>query len=228
MDRRSYSITYHIKDALVLLFYKLFSFAPLSKRIRIEHFKRNTVAWNNYRARFSNDKYIEHQPALTDFAYGKRHNADYNSCEVIAVYNALVSMGIGCNFPELIKNFEKRGITCFGAFGTSPFSLMRYLKAEGFNIKYYNYQKWLRICTDNSGLYFEFEEGFDSFILMSYNNARSIRDMIHTMCITKEDDHYKLHNDYEGAKCYKTLKAAVDGYMGGRSRMILIIGIRKK
>lgn len=227
MDKKELKITYSIKDAFVLLFYRMFSVAPLSKKVRGEHLERNIKAWNNYKTHFSKDKYIEHQPALTDFAYGRKHNADYNSCEVIAVYNALKALGVGCDFPDLIDSFERKGITCFGSFGTSPFSLIKYLRNMGCNIVFYNYKKWKQVCSENSS-YSEFVDGHEAFIFMSYNNAHSLRDMIHTMCITKEDGHYRIHNDYEGAKCYPTLVEAVDGYRGGESRMILIMGIKKE
>lgn len=225
MDKKNHKITYFIKDFIVLLFYRLFSVMPLSDKERREHLERNIKVWNNYKTHFSNDKYIEHQSALTDFAYGRKHNADYNSCEIIAVYNTLKALGTECDFPDLITYFEQRGITCLGAFGTSPFSLIKYLRTLGCNIIYYNYKKWLQICSEKR-LYHEFTDNHKVFIFMTYNNANSIRDMIHTMCVTKEDGYYKIHNDYEGSKDYPTLLEAVEGYRDGKSRMILIMGIK--
>ena len=229
MDRQRYSITYNIKDLLVLLFYRMFSFIPVAKRIRDEHNNRNIPAWNKSRLRFPHDKSIEHQPALSDFAYGIKYNADYNSCEVIALYNALISMGLQCDFPDLIENFERKGITCFGAFGTSPYALIKYIKDLGFSTESYSYKKWQHICSSSTenALYNNFVNYYDAFIYMSYNNAHKIRDMIHTMCVTKEGEHFQTHNDYEGAKCYATLKDAIIEYKGRCSRMILIIGIKK-
>ncbi|MBR1599093.1 MAG: hypothetical protein IJ661_09310 [Lachnospiraceae bacterium] len=245
MDKHAFTITYYIKNALVLLFYRVFSLIPVSRRIREEHLKRNNIAWESYKTRFSKDIYIEHQPALSEFSYGSRYGADYNSCEVVALYNALVAMGNKPDFPTLLERFEHKGITCLGAFGTSPFALIKYMKSIGYNIICYTYKNWMRICSSyNDSIeitdftkeyvnskdynqYNDFINKCNSYIFMSYNNAHTIRDMIHTMCVTKEGKYYRTHNDYEGAKCYPTLKAAVDGYKDGRSRMILIIGIKK-
>ena len=245
MNKNTYKFTYSIKDAFVLLFYRMFSLIPVSRRIREEHLKRNKTAWESYKIRFPNDKYIEHQPALSEFAYGSRYGADYNSCEVVAVYNALVALGDITDFPSLLERFEHKGITWLGAFGTSPFALIKYMRSIGYDINCLTYIKWQRICSSDNDIneitdstkksitskygnqYNNFINNYDSYIFMSYNNARTIRDMIHTMCITKEQEKYRTHNDYEGAKCYSTLADAVNGYKGGNSRMILIIGIKK-
>ena len=63
---------------------------------------------------------------------------------------------------------------------------------------------------------------------MAYNNAKTVKDMIHTMCITKENGQYKIHNDYEGSRSYDSLFSAVTGYKNGQSRLIIIFGIRKQ
>ena len=245
MNKNTYIFTDLIKDAFVLLFYKMFSLIPVSKKVREEHLKRNNAAWESYKTRFQKDKYIEHQPALSDFVYGSRYGADYNSCEVVAVYNALVALGDKNDFPILLERFENKGITWLGAFGTSPFALIKHLNSMGYNVKCYTYKKWIRICSSNNysneitdttkksitskygNQYNNFINKCDSYIFMSYNNARTIRDMIHTMCVTKEGENYRIHNDYEGAKYYPTLADAVNGYKGGNSRMILIMGIKK-
>lgn len=219
--RQHIPITYIIKDVLVLFFYRIGSFIPVPRSLRMEHLRYNISAWADYRLRFSNDKYIEHQSALSNLLYGKRYYADYNSCEVIALYNALISIDdTNADFPGLLEVFEHRGITCLGAFGTSPFAIVRYLKKKGYNVNIYKYLHLSRI-------YGKDIEPFDTYIVMFYNNVNSIRDMIHTMCITREAAHYRIHNDYEGSKCYPTLEAAISGYKQGRSRPVIIIGIEK-
>ena len=231
MFRLVLSIIYLFKDKLVLLFYKLLSFAPISKNIRTDHLEHNSNAWNSYKKMYPADKYIEHQTALSELYYGRKYTADYNSCEVIAVYNALIALGKKYDFPLLLESFEKKGISFYGAFGTSPYAIIKYLLALGYSIELCNYNKWRKMCLDDTyskDSYEKFSNRNETFIYMSYNNDRSLRDMIHTMCITKDGKHFQTHNDYEGSKCYPSLKAAVNEYKNGKSRMILIIGISNK
>lgn len=231
MLRLILSIIYLLKDKLVLLFYRLFSFAPISKNIRNNHLEHNSNAWDSYKTRYSADKYIEHQSALSELSYGRKYTADYNSCEVIAVYNALIALGNKYDFPLLLESFEKKGISFFGAFGTSPYAMIKYLKTLGYSIELCNYKRWRNMCSDDAytkDSYEKFSNRNETFIYMSYNNDRSLRDMIHTMCITKDGNYFQTHNDYEGSKCYQSLKEAVNEYKNGKSRMILLIGIRKR
>ncbi len=220
-----------IKDALVLLFYRLFSIKSVAKKISQKNYENNLVAWDNYKNRFKNDIYIEHQDAMSLLYYGRNYSADYNSCEVIAIYNALIDLKnynedvVIPYFPVLLSKFEKNGITWGGAFGTSPFAIMKYFISKNYNIEMFNYKKWKRLCSDKRE-YDEFVNTFDTFIFMTYNNEKTVKDMIHTMSITKDNDCYQIHNDYEGSKKYDSLKEAVSGYKSGRSRMILLFGIK--
>lgn len=222
-----------IKDSFVKLFYRLFSVVSVSKDIRQRNYEKNINAWNDYKERYLSGGYIEHQAALTNMIYGRNYSADYNSCEIIALYNALRSFIAdekdinAISFPKLLTQFEKRGITWGGAYGTSPFALFKYFKMAGFDIKGYSYRQWMRICAKEKDRA-DFENVFDTFIFMAYNNAKTVKDMIHTMCITKENGQYKIHNDYEGSRSYDSLFSAVTGYKNGQSRLIIIFGIRKQ
>ena len=219
MNIKGYRITDNIKDKIILLCFRIFSSVPVSNRIRNKNLKNNISAWNSYILQYPDDLYIEHQRSLRGMMFGLRYTADYNSCEVIALYNALIALNneIDISFPELLLSFERKGITMGGAFGASPYALKRYLGNSGYIVDCYNYKQRYIIASDE----------YDAFIMMSYNNSGSIKDMIHTMCITKEDNSFKLHNDYEGSRQYKTLIDAVEGYNKGKSRMIIILAIKK-
>ena len=66
-----------------------------------------------------------------------------------------------------------------------------------------------------------------------YNNAKDITAQIHTVCITKEDNGYILHNAYcmdqNGAYAasipYATLKEAIAHISKQEVKMIYLIGI---
>ena len=242
---KKYKLSDRIKDAFVLLFYRCFSFFPVPKRML--HLQRNMEAWEKYRLSQSEQEkggYIERQKELSGFAYGTRYLADYNSCEVIAVYNALhflqKNSGISesemifseekgmhreMDFPQLLCFFEKRGITCGGAFGTSPYALLRFFCLLGYWVTSCRFGEWNRLCDTDTVE--KFAEENDAFLFMAYNDARSIRAMIHTMCITKENGGYVRHNDFSEPKRFPALKDAVGEYRNGKSRMILMLGIRR-
>lgn len=231
-NSRKYRRADDIKDIMVLLFYRLFSFMPISRKLARQHYVSNISAWKHYQAKYANNKYIEHQQALSRLLYGRRYTADYNSCEVIAVYNALSALhGISENglvreydFPELLGVFERSGITCRGLFGTSPYAMIRFMKSHGYAVESYTKKQWERICHTESLKHFTVNN--DVFIFMAYNDARSILGMIHTMCITKAANGFQVHNDYEGSKCYPTIREAVEGYKNGKSRAVFIIGVK--
>ncbi len=208
---------------MILLFYKLFSFLPLSRKKRKANYLTNLAAWEEYKNTFSNSTYIENQPKLKNFRYGSKYSADYNSCEVIALYNVLVSANKVISYPKLLRHFEANGITCFGAFGTSPFALVKLLNKLNFNTEHYNFTS-LFLKKSNEKFIENFQNKHDAFILMSYN-TKSIFDMIHTMCITKEGDIYQIHNDYSGSKSYPSLHETIYGYNNNKSRPIILIGV---
>ncbi len=227
---------------MILTFYKLFSLLPLPRKYRSSNYIENQSAWKEYKTTHPNLKYIEDQPKLKSFRYGKKYSADYNSCEVIAVYNALISAQNLISYPRLLRYFEANGITCFGAFGTSPFALEKMLNKLNFKTETIKLnsifhksklekgiKKILKNKQDlsqaNEDSYIKsFQENHDAFILMSYN-SKSIFDMIHTMCITKEGNNFQIHNDYNGSKIYPSLCETIVNYNNKKSRPIIIIGI---
>ncbi|MCR5702805.1 MAG: hypothetical protein K6G76_11770 [Lachnospiraceae bacterium] len=221
---RILTIKYSLRDIAVLAFFRCFSFLSVSSRTRAKHFDINEREWESYTKKHPNDKYIEQQNAMKDLYYGRRYRADYNSCELIALYNALVALKdtslINNSFPSLIQAFEKKGITCGGAFGTSPYEIIHFLKSAGYKVTCVRYRKYNKVFQNIGDMY-------DTFILVTYNNALTVKDMIHTMCITKEDGQYHIHNDYEGNKTYSSLSDAVSGYKNGKSRMIMLICVSK-
>lgn len=199
--------------------------------------------------------YIERQPDLKELLYGmqndklskkyiggKKLRANENSCEVIAVYNASLDIhkfdGLLAidSFVHYLDLFESKGIVKSGYFGTSGMAIYRYYKdIYKSRYKYLNsiYKSEIkklgvekltgrRINKKNLE---KFEKEYISYIMMSYNNARDISEMVHTICISKTKDGYKAHNDYEGSRESKTLYDAVFGYNEYLSKPIMLIGL---
>lgn len=181
------SIVRRIKNCIIvggMNFLSLFS--RIKKETITSNYLSNKKAWDKY---VSGLKYIDNQPSLTDIKYGQYSsclskmifndislNASFNSCEVIAVQNALIALGLEknpINFPELISFFEKKGTVLKGYFGTAPVAIKKYLKSKQIKIK-----KLPAI-----------EENFASspVQILIYQNGQKITSGIHTICIISEN-----------------------------------------
>ncbi len=222
-------------DALELLS----KMTRVSKKTSDSHLEKNEKSWLEYNEKIKHG-YIEYQPELTEFSFGsyrktftkwfmngKPFCAARNSCEVIAVYNALLNMKLADeehNFPKLLNYFEKNATIMKGYFGTSFAGIIRFFKKNGFDHKWYCGKNITRENIDF------LQENYETYIFMSYNNTENIIDMIHTMCITLEDKGYFIHNGFNGLVFFPTLYDAVVKYNernGYLSRPIIVMGINK-
>jgi|GEM_PF-1519123 uncharacterized protein YvpB len=226
-------ILYGIRDFFVLLFFRCFSFLPVTKTKRESHKVINVAAWKDNKNLFIKNGFIENQPAMNMLQFGNSHKADYNGCEIIAIYNALVALGrVDINedntvFSELLEHFEKRGSSFWGAFGTSPYAIYRFFSNNLFAVQRINYKNWNELL-GNKNAYDDFIKNNDAFIFIAYNNERKLSDMIHTMCITKNNEDFVIHNDYAGTKHYKSLADTVNDYKNGKGRLLMLIGVGNK
>ena len=219
-----------IYEQLTIAFFSLFS-GRLKKKLTDEQYEHNVLAWKELRA---DRHYFEDQPRLTGMLYGhagpigrklffhgKKLTAANNTCEVIAVYNALHAFGKDKSLPELIREFSNKGICANGCFGTSPKALKRYFEKEGYETR-------LLVGRDlNDENLKEMSEEYEAFLLTSFNIGYNPFHMVHTMCISHEKDGFIRHNDYRPRTPLKTLKEGVYGYNDWRSRPICVLGIKR-
>lgn len=216
----------------------------------MDHYERNCIIWEKYKEKYLRTGFcIENQDIMRrhegmDFIYGRdsawcdRLNAFginrqkmpedrslqgyFNTCEIIAVYNAEVYLSEGIpqrGFPDLISGFERHGAVLGGYFGTSPYAVKGYLKRAGYRTLMVSGRRlYAERLTDISS-------GFRVFIMTAYNISGRISSGIHTMCITAEDDGtYCRHNDPAGAvHGYGTLSEAVYSYNSGRCAPVCVI-----
>ncbi len=206
-----------------------------NQKIR-EHLEQNSRAWENYQKKHSGEKYIEHQAELKEIRYGKQNrlfsslflggkslNGAANTCEVIAVYNALTDCRgeeVRNLFPELLAYFEKEGIMLSGYFGTAPSKLEKYIKRKHYETKTLSGKKI------NTAALESISKEYKTFIMTVFNDRENIMEQVHTMCITAREGHYVIHNDYEGSRKYASLEKAIYGYRNGKGKPISIMGIR--
>ena len=217
-----------ILDRLTLGVFRLFS-GRLRKKLRLEQLEHNRMVWEKE----APEHYIEYQNRMRSLSYGhagalsrklffggQKLSAADNACEVIAVYNALLSLGEEADFPQLLFDFSCRGICAGGVFGTNPAALVRYLKKRGLQTE------TLRAGRIGKESLKKLEEGYSAFIFTSFNRGRNPFHMIHTMCVTREGEQWQVHNDY-GCRSATGLEDAVLNYHDGEGHAICVIGVRK-
>lgn len=174
-----------------------------------------------------------------------------NTCEVSAVYNCLCFLhhsaeidnknhnldmkGIPIDsiiddeftFPGLLAYFEQKGLALGGYFGTSPMAIKRFLGKCGYQVTVLKGSKISRPSVDDMEQKRNPGE-LSGYILTTFNDRNHLSAMIHTMCITKEEDGFVIHNDYEGTKVYSTLSQAVFGYNKGEGKPVLLMKITRE
>ena len=173
-------------------------------------------------------EYIENQHNLGMIKYGRSDMA-YAGCEVIAVYNALRSMGEEPGLDKLINHFERDGMVLSGRFGTAPMAIKDYFRKEGFKVEE----------TLDPDRFDEIAENSDVSVIMFYNDRRSILSKVHTVCITGDaagrsntagSAGYIAHNVYGNGVAigpYDSVSALLDSINGGYSKGIVLFGISK-
>lgn len=68
--------------------------------------------------------------------YGCR-TMDYNGCEVIACYHALLSLGLPASLADTADECSEIGLWLGGLFGTYPHALYRFCRAHGLLYRRY-------------------------------------------------------------------------------------------
>ena len=198
-----------------LRFFSLFSF--ISKRRRQENSRTNgeILGKESYTGK---DGFIEDQHAMKPLMFGRTDMA-YAGCEIIAVYNALLSLGYKKDLTELISIFEKRGSVFGGRFGTSPYSLYRYLSETVGNVRFSFKRKDFERIAEESRV----------FIITYYNDAKDIMQQIHTVCVTKDaEDVMKPHNAYCAQADIRSVEGLEKGLgVGGRGKILFMTGIKQ-
>ncbi|MCR5651626.1 MAG: hypothetical protein K6F86_10635 [Lachnospiraceae bacterium] len=207
-----------LPNALVvgaLRFFSLFSFISKKKRSRNRDINIEELRTGNLTGK---DGFIENQHAMKDLMFGKTDMA-YAGCEIIAVYNALLSLGFPKDLPELISTFEKKGSVLGGRFGTSPYALYRYLSKVFDNVSFsFKRRDFEKLAQDSR-----------VFIITYYNDAKDIMQQIHTVCVTKDkDEGMHPHNAYcreTGICSVERLEQALG--VEGRGKILFMTGIKQ-
>ena len=198
-----------------LRFFSLFSFISKKRQTRNADANRMFLEKSGC---VTEDGFIENQHAMKEMPFGRTDMA-YAGCEIIAVYNALLSLGCKRDLPELINIFEKRGSVFGGRFGTSPYALYRYLKKTVGSVSFsFRRKDFERIAAESR-----------VFIITYYNDARDIMQQIHTVCVTKDpEDGMRPHNACSNNKDIHSVEGLEKGLgVQGRGKIIFMTGIKQ-
>lgn len=222
----------HMGNSVVLKVYCLLALIPVPKKIRRKNHVHNAISFKNAKWDFLSvpSAYIENQNEWGEILYGwgPHHNMKYSGCEIIATFNALKALGRAGSsdlMAELIDEYEKHGAALWGEFGVSPLSVGAYLKRQGFLL--------VTAKKDDDKSLGMADSRCQVFIATVYNDAKDITAQLHTVCITKEENSYILHNAYRrnqkgvyvASSSYATLKEAIAHISVQELKMIYLIGI---
>lgn len=213
-------IPQHIQNKTVIGFFEFFRKVRKIFGKALSRITQNAIINREYFSSHGSGL-IENQNAYSDMKFG-RTTIRYAGCEIIAAYNALLSLGEGADtdFVSLISEFEKDGMIFGGLFGTSPKAIFDYFIKRGFEAAF----------TVNESEFEAFSEKYDTLILTMYNNSRNIMEKVHTISITKTDELFTAHNTYGNGITigpYASLSTLLGYICGGNAKGISLIGIQK-
>lgn len=183
---------------------------------------------------FTAGSYIENQSNWKSVRFGFSTMA-YSGCEIMAVYNALLALGKKMTVEdtvELISAFEKKGAVLQGKWGTSPYAIFRYFLRHDYEA--------VITCSKDAERVNATAECCETLILTAYNNRYDIRNMIHTVSVTRDEKgNFILHNAYKKNSAGEYIACAGNGEIrslrevirlmssDGQAAHICIIGISR-
>lgn len=226
----------HVNDASLIYVMTLMSTGLDGETVK-RHLDHNRKNWIDHISSSDVivDGYIDYQFGLTDMYYGINGSsitADDNTCEIIAMYNAMYYLNDGVDsprhdFPEMIAQIESKGPCLNGYLGTSPVIMNEYMKGEGYHTKMIQGSK-----ARNEKSIKKLQDDYETYIVTLYNDKNDLSAYIHTMCITKVEEDgdikYILRNDYdEYTQAYDSISECLEHYKDGNSKTISIIGVNK-
>lgn len=180
---------------------------------------------------YARGKHIENQPQWKRIRFG-RFTMDYSGCEIIATYNAILSLGETLpeqGITDLIGVYEKKGAVLWGGWGVAPRAICRYFMEKGYDAA--------MTCSTAPEDIDRIGEEYKTVIITVYNDARDITKQIHTMNVSKAGQKdFVLHNCYRrdrdgsyimGAP-HASLWETIRSLCGGKAKPICIIGINPR
>ncbi len=132
------------------------------------------------------DWYIndQHSGEVGKIKYGF-DTLDNNGCGIIAVNNALISLGNRKDIRDIAREFENDGQVLFGAFGTNPYDIGDYFIENGYHVDTY----------EGSDLFSALKNSDANTYIFTYWNSDKVEDGAHIVSIDRlEDGSYRFYN----------------------------------
>ncbi len=225
----------HIPNCCMTALLSLFTLVRVPKARRNENLYANQevlMASAEKSGFFIPGRFIENQNEWEAVRFGTA-TMRYSGCEIMAVYNALLDLGVqmtACEMAALISEFERKGAEIGGRWGCSPLSIRRYFTRRGYRVSTTTSIRPEKLNTVG--------ENSDTVIITAYNDRNDIRRMIHTVSVTKDENgSYVLHNAYKringvyaaykGDSPVTNLQEAIAAISQGQAAAICITGISK-
>ena len=179
------------------------------------------------------DGYIDWQEQMKGFLYGSQSdylsetllggsplNASVNSCELIAVYNVLAYFGLKRPFSDLIFDFEEKGASLYGYFGTSLKEVEVYLKKAGLDVS------GIPVGRAKDDTVSRRTAEKVAYIITGLNEKGDLHSMVHTIALTCEGNLLRAHNDVTGGRLYSSLAEAVYDFGSGKGNVLKVLKIK--
>lgn len=164
--------------------------------------------------------YIEKQSELGALRFGKAFTMAYGGCGLIALYNALVALGQKPSydiFMELAADLQRRGVAWFGKYGIHPSAIRRWLKKHDYCVK--------RLGVSEES-FVRNEEKYKVYIVTILNGT-GLQNWVHTVCITREEAGFVVHNGPYGEP-FNTLTEAIKNSSRQGATAIYAMGVGKR
>ncbi len=151
----------------------------------VENYKRNSeIDMSEYK------EYINGQKIgnVAEFKFGNT-TMDENGCEVIATYNALVTLGAKEDLCKIAAHYESDGQMLNGTWGTNPYAAERFFKQRGYEVSKVEGDDILNDKIPDADAY-----------ILSFWNSDKVSESLHTVAVRKtEIGKYVIYN-YKGKK----------------------------
>lgn len=207
-----------VSHPLILLFYRISALFNTMMGIFHKKTTENNYFINKTYIPSPDDPLIEDQDGKAGLRYGSKTFA-HSGCAAAAVYNALRILGDPVPLADIIRHFEGHGAAFFAALGTAPQAAVKYFSGLGY----------YPIRTSNRRKFRELAENSDVMIFTIMNDRRSIRRMLHTMCVEHNNACFTVHNSHGRAETYPNYDEMMAnlGDGGGKADGVYLVGIRK-
>ena len=135
---------------------------------------------SSYKNGYIND---QNTGAVSKLKFGT-NTMDNNGCEIIAVYNAMKTLGNQKDIRDIAYHFENDGQMLKGAFGTNPYANKRYFEKQGYKVKVVEGEKITEEELPKADAY-----------IVSFWNSNDVLDALHTVAMRKtKNGEYELFN----------------------------------